>query len=426
MIIEFSVGNFRSIKDVQTFRMEAAAIVSKDKTIDTSNVIGISPTMKLLKSKALYGANASGKSNLHKAIVVFIQLVHESVKDEAILGNKITPFLLSTTTEKKPSFFQLVFLMKGIQYRYGFEVNQDEVISEWLFFVKGTREVKLFTRAGQEIDTSKTNFKDAHRLVSMMGKSQNGISRSNALFLTTAHVLNVKLASELISEIGKMIVVTGLSDTFYRNYSVDSMAKQEVRERTIQMLKAADIGINNLKREEVAFSEHDANGQEAKIGYKASVKSEHEKYDSKKKSVGRIDFDFVSMESEGSLKMFELTPLILKTLDEERTIIIDEFDARFHPLLTRQLVKLFNSKANKKAQLIFITHDAGLLDCDVLRRDQICFVEKDQFGASHVFDLVEFKGIRNDASFGKDYIRGKYGAIPFIGNFDELIGADEK
>jgi AAA15 family ATPase/GTPase len=104
-----------------------------------------------------------------------------------------------------------------------------------------------------------------------------------------------------------------------------------------------------------------------------------------------------------------------------RTLIIDEFDSRFHPLITKKIIELFNSAQNKNGQLIFITHDTNLLSSELLRKDQIEFVEKDKFGASHLYSLLQFKGIRNNASFEKDYIQGKYGAIPFLGNFSKLL-----
>ena len=106
------------------------------------------------------------------------------------------------------------------------------------------------------------------------------------------------------------------------------------------------------------------------------------------------------------------------------TLIIDEFDSRFHPLLTKKIVELFNSESNKNSQLIFTTHDTNLLSSEILRRDQIDFVEKDKYGASHLYTLVEIKGVRNNASFEKDYIQGKYGAIPFLGNFSSLLNFD--
>ena len=119
--------------------------------------------------------------------------------------------------------------------------------------------------------------------------------------------------------------------------------------------------------------------------------------------------------------MFELSPFIIKALSNGETIVIDEFDARFHPLITKRIVELFNSTDNTKSQLIFVTHDTNLLSHELLRRDQIDFVEKDSCSESHLYTLVQFKGIRNNASFEKDYINGKYGAIPFLGNFNKLF-----
>lgn len=136
-------------------------------------------------------------------------------------------------------------------------------------------------------------------------------------------------------------------------------------------------------------------------------------------------FPFSMMESEGTLKLFELSPFVFEALKENRPLIIDEFDARFHPLLTKKIIELFNSKQNLSSQIIFITHDTNLLSADFLRRDQIEFVEKDKYGASHLYSLVQFKGIRNTASFEKDYINGKYGAIPFLGDLKKLLNFDD-
>jgi hypothetical protein len=127
------------------------------------------------------------------------------------------------------------------------------------------------------------------------------------------------------------------------------------------------------------------------------------------------------MESEGTKKMFEISPAIFQSLEQGSVLIIDEFDARFHPLLSRKIVELFNSPSNLAAQFIFATHDTNLLSPQLLRRDQICFVEKDKQGASHFYSLADFKGVRNDASYEKDYIAGRYGAIPFLGDFQTLL-----
>jgi uncharacterized protein len=147
----------------------------------------------------------------------------------------------------------------------------------------------------------------------------------------------------------------------------------------------------------------------------------HKKFDKNLKEIGSTAFYMMFNESEGSRKMFEVSPLIIEALNKKKVLIMDEFDARFHPLLTRKITALFNSTSNKESQFIFATHDTNLLSAKILRRDQVCFVEKDKYGASHFYTLINFKGVRNDASFEKDYISGKYGAIPFLGEFSSII-----
>jgi hypothetical protein len=199
------------------------------------------------------------------------------------------------------------------------------------------------------------------------------------------------------------------------------------KEKIIDLLRIADIGIDDLHRLELS---KDDLGEDAPLelleeiskGKKvARILTEHKRFNGKNKEVKPAVFSMTFHESEGSQKMFEVAPFILKSLNEKRVLIMDEFDARFHPLLTKRIVELFNSKTNKESQFIFATHDTNLLNARLLRRDQISFSEKDRFGATHFYSLVDFKGVRNDATFEKDYISGKYGAIPFIGDLSAVI-----
>jgi len=135
----------------------------------------------------------------------------------------------------------------------------------------------------------------------------------------------------------------------------------------------------------------------------------------------KMPFPISIFESEGTNKMYEISTFIIKAIRLGKVLVIDEFDARFHPLITQKIVELFNSQGNKNGQLIFVTHDTNLLSADLLRRDQIDFVEKDQYGASHLYTLVQFKGVRDTDSFEKNYIKGKYGAIPYVGGFNKFF-----
>ena len=164
MLIEFTVGNFRSFKEQETFSMVAANLTSPDPRLDTENVIPIDKDLKLLTSAAIYGRNSSGKSNLLAALRFMREFVLNSSRDtQATDAIHTEPFRLSTETRDKPSFFEIAFIVEGKRYRYGFEVNAERVISEWLFTVPTIREAMLFQREGAEIDVS-SRFKEGRGL----------------------------------------------------------------------------------------------------------------------------------------------------------------------------------------------------------------------------------------------------------------------
>lgn len=426
MIIEFSVANFRSIKELQTLSLSAANVVSKYKNLDKENLLKISGHEALLKTKAIYGANASGKSNLIKAFVVFITLVNRSVKDEKVLGGMIEPFKLSTQTETEPSFFQLQFIVDGIHYRYGFEVTEERITSEWLFGKPSEREVYFFTREGDGIEVNENQFREGSALKNLLGEG-NDIFRTNSLFLTAVAALNGELAKKLVNYISNIMVLSGLSDQKMAAVAGDSLVDNEFRKKIVELVKIADVGIENIYRHEISEENLPQNAppellNDLKKGQKhAIVLTAHKKFNEKDEEVNPEVFTLSHGESEGSKKMFEISPFIWRALRENRPLLMDEFDARFHPLLTSKIVDLFHSDTNRGTQFIFVTHDVNLLSAKLMRRDQISFVEKNKFGASQFYTLADFKGVRNDASFEKDYIQGKYGAVPFLGDFNTVF-----
>ncbi len=435
-IQEFSFGNFRSFKDIQTLNLTAAKIKSKNKEIDEKNIIrdendeGVS----FLKSKAIYGANASGKSNIAKAFGVFLRIVKDSVKDDKVL-NLVDPFRLSTKTEDQPTFFQIIFWEDNVRYRYGFESSNKKIHAEWLYGKPKNRELPFFIRDGNEIvELDKTNFSEGHKLMSLFDEDSedNEIFRSNSLFLSALSSFGfAKLSKRLINALGSILMINGLGHEGMSKIARESLKDFERKKFLIDFLKYGDIGIEDLNSIEISSDDlpqdvdEDIRRSFNEIKNQKLLISSRKKYDENLSSNENVSLSFYFHESEGTRKLFELSPFIYKALKEKRVIIIDEFDARFHPLLTRNIVKLFNSKENTGAQFIFITHDTNLLSSDILRRDQVEFVEKDSYGASHLYSLVEFKGIRNTASFEKDYFLGKYGAIPFLGDFSKLINTED-
>jgi hypothetical protein len=232
-----------------------------------------------------------------------------------------------------------------------------------------------------------------------------------------------KLSKQIVNSISSISIISGLGHHGMYGLAGASLNDAVKKKFILDFLKKADLGIDDLYSLDLKGGDlPEEMGEEVKQDLKKGkiIISSRKKFDGKLKPIGKCDFSFGFQESEGTRKMFELSPFIYRALKEGNPLVIDEFDARFHPLLTKKIVQLFNSKANKSSQLIFTTHDTNLLSSELLRRDQIDFVEKDKYGASHLYTLVEIKGVRNDASFEKDYIQGKYGAIPFLGDFTNL------
>ncbi len=433
MLIEFTVGNFRSFKDPVTLSMVAANTKARDPQINENNTVLTIDNLTLLTSMAIYGANASGKSNLIKALIFMRQFVLFSSKstqtDEEI---DVTPFRLNIVNEKKPSFFEMIFLVNGITYRYGFEVNSKKIVSEWLFYSPHGREIRLFIRDDENIKLSK-DFKSDN--------SVKKLTRPNALFLSVAAQFNSEIASALLAWFRSIGVISGLDDIGYRGYTAKKFSEDEIyRSEILSLIRSSDIDIDNVIAEKGKMSESLPQNMPQELRELllaqnkgsddiVNLKTEHRRFDAKGLPISSVEFD-LGEESEGTQKLFHMSGPIVDALVNGKILVVDEIEARLHTFLTRKIIQLFNSQVTnpKRAQLIFATHDTNLLSNKLFRRDQIWFVEKDSQSASHLYSLAELK-VRNDASFENDYLQGIYGAVPMLEEMRQIlvdISRDEK
>ncbi|MCC3598683.1 MULTISPECIES: ATP-binding protein [unclassified Microcoleus] len=424
MLIGFSVGNYKSFKETVTLSMVASSITEDDRELDENNVFEINHRLKLLKSAAIYGENASGKSNLVAAVNFMKWFVLNSSKETQVSeAIDIEAFRLSTETEKEPSFFEIVFLLEGKNFRYGFEINSEQVVAEWLFQSDEDSETMLFER-----DFDNFILDDFPE-----GQGISDKTRNNALFLSVVAQFNGKLSGKILLWFSKTLqLISGLQDRQYRKETLESFENDRHRHDIIEFIKKLDLGIADIQitNQPVFIISNNTALYGNSYGSlypisesKPAVKTVHRKYDADGKQTAIEIFDIEKHESEGTNKLFALAGLLLDTLRTGKILFIDELDARLHPLITRELICLFNSNETNphNAQLIFTTHDTNLLSSKTFRRDQIWFTEKDNKGATDLYSLVEYK-VGKDASFEHDYIIGKYGAIPFVGNFKELLG----
>ncbi len=424
MLIEFSVGNYRSFKEQVTFSMVAANLVTKDKKLDENNVFEIDDDLKLLKSAAIYGANASGKSNLATALG-FMRwfMINSSKETQSTEKIGVEQFKLSTETEDKPSFFEIVFLINGKRYRYGFEATIEKVVSEWLFYVPKIKETRLFERKLNKFSVSKRFKAD--------GIQQK--TRHNALFLSVSAQFNVEIAEIILDWLtNKVKIASGLDDSGYQRYTVSCLKNNKNKDEILQLLKKLDLGFSDIKVKESELTAdfwtkelpNEIKNYIIKNGMAkvTSVQTTHQKFNGEGNHLSTEIFDLDNQESEGTQKVFALAGPLVDTLKNGKILIIDEFDARIHALISRAIVELFNSTETNpnNAQLIFMTHDTNLLNNKLFRRDQIWFTEKNRYGATDLYSLAEYK-IPDDSPFESDYIQGRYGAIPYIGNLNHLI-----
>ncbi|MET1249225.1 ATP-binding protein [Sporolactobacillus sp. STCC-11] len=416
MILQFSVGNFLSFRDEVTLSMVASRITEHKDT----HLIKL-PHINLLKTAVVYGANSSGKSNLIKAINFMKNFVRLSSK-EGQIGEEIggiDSFKLNTVNADKPSLFEIVFVHQEKQYRYGFQADRKEVKNEWLYVAHlGGKEKELFYRENGEISVTK-DFPE--------GEGLEKRTRINALFLSVVANLNGEIATSILYWFKSLRVLDGLTD-FTVGYTMKKIQDASSKKELMILINKLDLGIEDLIVEDETLPKGmyefikkfsaPVNTDQLPAQHH-SISTLHKKYDGNNQFVGLEKFRMAANESEGTKKIISLLGPIIDTLNNGRILVVDELDAKLHPLLTRFIIRLFHSNEfNKKsAQLIFNSHDTNLLSKEFFRRDQLWFTEKDEYGATDLYALSDYK-VRKDASYEKDYLHGKYGSIPYIGSFD--------
>ncbi len=434
MLIDFTISNFRSIKEAATLSMLATKIKEHPDNIFQPNK---EKNINLIKAAVIYGANASGKSNILRALKVFQEFVVKST--DLKIGEKITyydPFKLEKTWAKKPAMFEIEFFGKdSVRYRYMVEFNSEEIIKESLVFFPKSQEANLFLREKDNPIKFGDYFHGPAKSI------ENQLIKNN-LFLSKAANSNNKLMediylyfmSNLILSTDDMPVIPGVS--FTTNECVDDESPIDTKIIS-ELLKIADTGIEyvDISKQKVVddfLTFSDAYSDEFKklaienLFYQPRMY--HKTFDDETE-VGEIGFGLAE-ESGGTVKLYDLAGKILHVLINGNVFIIDELNNSLHPIMTELLVEIFNNPGSNpnNAQLIFATHDTTLLNPDLFRRDQIWLTEKNQFGATSLYSLSEFdyRKVRGNTPFDKWYLSGRFGALPIIGDFKSWIKNAQK
>ncbi len=442
MLLEFSVENFLSFKDRVSLSLDSSA----SKKLPC-NLIEVSEKEWLLKSAVVYGANASGKSNLVKALFFMRNMVAHSHNFNIDTRIPVTPFRLSGECREKPSRFELKFVHEGVRYRYGFSCDRERVIDEYLFERPGKRERSVFTRKNSsDKDGSEKGSLDFHFPVDK--KQQELISSQtieNTLYLSRATQLGYEKTRPVYEFFTGSLQVSLIPG--WKNYTLERMyADEAFKARIVEVLKKADFG--GIEEITVKKEKSPSPGPEFVFehsptdSFKSSGPAGSPVGSSAGGSVGRsavgsgetyggaygdsyevrtmhrtesgdtVYFD-LSEESEGTQKTLMLLGPLFDVMDTGGVLFIDELESSLHPEITRLLIRLFNSKKNSRAQLVFTTHDTNLLDNELFRRDQIYFCTKEPNRYTKLASLLDFD-IRQEIDFERAYLTGRVGGVPIV------------
>lgn len=433
MLIEFKVANFRSFHEEQTLSMVAS---NREKDlpqcrVDRPDLPGLKG-IKFLKGAAIYGPNASGKSNLLKAVQFFVRFMCDSAtRTQSEDPTGTTPFRLDQATMTSPSSFEMSFVIGDARYMIGLSLDTGRVHQEYAYSYPKGLPRRLYRRT-LDLDTGKHEWEGPsdgpgldHGLIEK--------TRDNASFLSVAaqwrHVelesvrrgLREGLISLIPEGFGLGPTATVFSDPATHSAWVDRLrvADLGIDEVTTNWTPFAGSPLTHLASEmERPPAPHTSKIQLAFRNPPGASGDDLEILDLKfghRAAGGRTVMFSPEDESEGTLRFFTLLGPWLEALARGRTLFLDEIEAHLHPILVRKLLELFFSKEHNPlgAQIIFATHDTTLLTPTLLRRDQVWFVDKTREGASRLYGLLEYKP-RKDEAFGRGYMLGRYGAIPFI------------
>lgn len=410
MIIQFTTGHYKSFNELQTINFRPTLLKSEDKTVDRSNIFTKNDN-SFLKIVGVYGANASGKSNLIKAVSFFKQMITSSLESENLLKYEFNPFKLASEKPDNYGFFQIVLMLDEKKYRYGFSLDaKAQIFQEWLFGPAEKNETFYFTRKGSEININEERFKEGTQL------PYSNKLRSDALFLTFCSSYDGEISGCIKDFMTEHVIIEGFQEPLSslslggERTLTDSLIKSGNKEVVLKWMNGAGLSFSDISLEELEINKR-------KYGtYVMLTKNVFDK-DGNPVRTAQMNLDYD--ESQGTKKFYSFIGSLLKVFNTGGIFISDEIDSNFHPALLFEVIRLFQDpKINKAgAQLMFSSHDVNLMNPKIMRRDQFYFTEKTKSEETRIYSLADLKGIRNNADFARQYLSGFYGALPKLDTF---------
>lgn len=415
MLVEMSVANFRSFHESKTFSL----VKGNGHELREPNTFKVAAPneIDLLRSAAIYGPNASGKSNFLRALQTMKRVVLDSaVKLQRGDPLPVTPFRLNSATLLQPSEFEVIFIVDGVRFQYGFSATTDRIHEEWLMAYPKGRVQRWFSRCWDE----KTNHYSWELGNNLLGEKQlwQKSTRDNALFLSTAVLLNSEQLQPVFDWFKNTLRMSKVGG--WRPDFTASLCEQSEKSRIMEFLRAADLNIDDVLVERKPFDlqslpdgfpeqlkELIAGDKDRQI---VQIQTVHKRGDGE-----AVVFD-LNDESDGTQKLFAFAGPWIDVLSHGYVLFVDELHDNLHPRLVQFLVQLFHdSETNPhNAQLIFTTHETSILSQDVFRRDQIWFCEKNDDQSTHLYPLTDFSPRKGRENLEQAYLSGRYGSLPFV------------
>jgi AAA15 family ATPase/GTPase len=435
MLIEFKVANYRSIGEEQVLSFVPAAkqreylenVITEAK-YESLNVLG------------LYGNNASGKTNLLLSMSLLDRLIHLSARSSSTTPLPYEPFMLRDDWHDKPTRFEITFIHKDNRYRYGVEFLADRVLREWLYRKSQSREVALFTREGEIIDTG-AGFRGNQKLIDAAIEA----TRENALYLSTCDMLNVEEAKDIFQWFRYFHMINGLNTEDQAMNTIALLNNNNCAALINLYFHRLNLGIEKIDVMAKDFDPSELPGnlpegarnlisEELKGKKGFTILTSHKTYDKEGNPTGKyLTWRMEENESAGTSKAFQISGPVVWALMNGGVLIIDEIESKMHPKMTLDTIELFLDKEMNphNAQLIFATHDTNVLTYSRLRRDQIYFAQKNKWESTEIYSLSDFVYMgsndpiklekeRPDTDKEKRYLEGRYGAVPKLGSVTDL------
>lgn len=414
MILEIRLKNFFSVRDEMVLDLRAAKSKSSKSLTLEGNTVDLPSGEKLLKTVAIYGSNASGKSSIIKAIRFCCAMVFESHNHNENTTYIFKPFKLDSKIEE-PSEFGIKFILDGVQYYYTYTLSTTEILTEALYHYPHGKQTRIFERDESRGETKKEKYKFSSEIKRPLDVAES----------TSNKTLFVSRASQMDREIAKR-VFHFFSDTFILNYHgqsierVNQMISME-KEFILKALQIADSDIVNIE-----CNKEKVKSQAIRLNVNQFGKDEilnHEievlKISTFHKANPSVSFDFYTEESEGTQKLLFIMLKLLDIIRNDKILLIDEIETSLHTKIVEYILRLFNHSSG--SQLIFTTHNTNLLNFDMLRKDQVYFVSKSNKGSSELYSLFDFKDFRENMDPEKGYLMGRFNAIPYLNYSDDIF-----